>query len=74
MPYISSDIRYGIWSCHISVGYTAGTFCYKTCCYLDVPVDSSAWQIEQGFIQGMVTAWPTLLTYREKVMKGRPVT
>jgi len=55
---------------HISAGYTAGTFCYKTCRYLDVPVDSNTWQIERGFVQGMVTALPTLLTYREKVMKG----
>jgi len=55
---------------HISAGYTSGTFCYKTRCYLDVPVDSTAWQIERGFVQGMVTALPILLTYREKVMKG----
>ena len=55
---------------HIAAGYTAGTFCYKTHHYLDVPVDSNAWQIERGFNQGMVTASPTLLTYREKVMKG----
>jgi len=55
---------------HVSAGYTAGTFCYKThryLGYLDIPVD--VWQIEQGFIQGMVTASPTLLTYHEKVMK-----
>jgi len=38
--------------------------------YLDVPVDSNVWQIECGFIQGMVTASPTLLTYHEKVKKG----
>ena len=49
---------------------TAGTCCYKARCYLDVPVDSTAWQIEQGFVQGMVTAFPTLLMYREKVMKS----
>jgi len=55
---------------HISAGYTAGTFCYKTLHYVDVLVDSNTWQIEQGFVQGMVTASPTLLTYREKVMKG----
>ena len=55
---------------HISVGYTAGTFCYKTLRYLDAPVDSNAWQIERGFVQGMVTALPTLLMHREKVMKG----
>jgi len=55
---------------HISVGYTAGIFCYKTRRYLDVPVDSNAWQIECGFVQGMVTASPTLLTYHEKVKKG----
>jgi len=30
---------------HISVGYTAGTFCYKTHRYLGVPVDSNAWQL-----------------------------
>jgi len=55
---------------HISAGYTAETFCYKTRRYLDVPIDSDDWQIEQGFVQGMVTASPTLLTYHEKVMKG----
>jgi len=55
---------------HISVGYTVGTFCYKTRGYLDVPVDSNAWQIERGFVQVMVTVSPTLLTYHEKVMKG----
>jgi hypothetical protein len=31
---------------YISAGYTAGKFCYKTCRYLDVPVDSSTWQSE----------------------------
>ena len=55
---------------HISAGYTAGTFCYKTRRYLDVPVDSNAWQIARGFVQGMVTVSPTLVTYHEKVMKG----
>ena len=54
---------------HISAGYTAGTCCYKTRRYLDVPVVSNSWQIERGFIQGMVTALPTLLMYSEKVMK-----
>jgi len=68
MPYNSAILGtvYG----HISAGYTAGTFCYKTRHYLDVPVDSNAWQIERGFVQGMVTASLTLLTYREKVMTG----
>jgi len=70
VPYgISAAILFTIYG-HISVGYTAGTFCYKTRCYLDVPVESNAWQFERGFIQGMVTSSPTLLTYREKVMKG----
>jgi len=55
---------------YILAGYTAGTFCYKTRRYLDVPVDSNAWQIERGFVQGMVTALLTLLTYRVKAMKG----
>ena len=55
---------------HISAGYTAATFCNKTPRYLDSPADSNAWQIERGFVQGMVTASPTLLTYREKAMKG----
>jgi len=55
---------------HISAGYIAGTFCYKTRRYLDVPVDSNAWQIDRGFVQGMMTASPTLLTYRETIMKG----
>jgi hypothetical protein len=41
---IRSDIRY---TCdHISAGYTEGKFCYKTRCYLDVPVDSNALQSE----------------------------
>jgi hypothetical protein len=66
-------------ACHISVailghgfsaGYTAGKFCYKTHRYLDFPVDSNAWQSEQGFVQGTVTASPTLPTYHEKAMKG----
>ena len=55
---------------YISAGYTAGKFCYKTRRYLDVPVDSNTWQSERGFVQGMLTASPTLLTYREKAMKG----
>jgi hypothetical protein len=38
--------------------------------YLDVPVDSNAWQSEESFVQGMLTASPTLLKYREKAMKG----
>ena len=42
----------------------------KTRRYLDVPADSNAWQIERGFVQEMVTASPTLLTHRKKVMKG----
>ena len=44
--------------------------CYKTRRYLDVPADSNAWQSEPGFVQGMLTASPTLLTCREKAMKG----
>jgi len=70
MPYSISAAILGTVYGHISVGYTAGTFCYKTHRYLDVPVDSNAWQIERDFIQGIVTASPTLLTCREKVMKG----
>ena len=69
MCHISTVILGMVYG-HISAGYTAGTSCYKTCCYLDVPVDSNAWQIERGFVQGMVTASPTLLMYRKKVMQG----
>jgi len=46
MPYGISAVILGMVNGHISAGYTAGTFCYKTRRYLDVPVDSSAWQIE----------------------------
>ena len=70
MPYGISAVILGMVYDRISMGYIAGTFCYKTRRYLDVPADSNAWQIERGFVQGMVTASPTLLTYRDKVMKG----
>jgi len=70
MACLISAVILGMVYGHISAGYTAGTFCYKTCRYLDIPVDSNAWRIERGLVQGMVTVSPTLLTYREKVMKG----
>ena len=69
MCHISAAILGKVYG-HISAEYTAVTLYYKTHCYLDVPVDSNAWQIERGFAQGMVTVSPTLLTYCERAMKG----
>ena len=71
MPYGISAVILGTVYGHISAGYTAGTFCYKTHRYLDVPVDNNTWQIERGFIQGMVTASLTLLTYVSSVSDRR---
>ena len=63
---ISSDIRYMII-------FQRGTQQENSATkrrYLDVPVDSNAWQSERGFVQGMLTASPILLTYREKAVNG----
>jgi len=52
----------------MAAGYAARKFCYKACCYLDVPVTVMLGRVNEALLLELLNC-VALLTYLERTMK-----